>query len=131
MNSGGLFRFQEALRLVKTTGAPLTERQLKAFAASRPVSDITDVLAWMERLSAEKVDLPDWDGDTSDDISKAQLELARLLVLLVRKFELDPESAFLGAGEETRRWLHIACEKLERAEPFWEKWLRRLIRRRS
>jgi len=89
------------------------------------------MLAWMERLATEKINLPEWDGDSSDDISKAQMELARLLVVLVTRFDLDPEITLASAGEETGRWLDIAGQGEVRRAPLWRQWLRRPFGRRS
>lgn len=95
------------------------------------MEDIADMLTWMERLAAEKADLPEWDGDSSDDISRAQMELARLLIVLVTRFDLDPHVTFASAGEETARWLDVAGRRDVEKMPFWREWLRRPFGRRS
>lgn len=91
-----------------------TTAQLGIAAAQLDESDIADILDTMETLSREKDTVPDWDGDTQDDIARAQQLLARLLHMSVdRHGRLIAER--LAATDDLTK-LHLA-EVLRPAAP--------------
>jgi len=53
--------------------------QLETIAGKLGESDIADIIDTLRDLSAEKETVPDWDGDTWDDIFRAQTTLSTLL----------------------------------------------------
>lgn len=74
------------------------------------VLEIHDILAALDRLAREKAALPAWDGDTADDISRAQQFHAGLLQYADPKYRADIECGLESAEAETRRWVRLALD---------------------
>lgn len=62
-------------------------------------SDVFDIIAELDAMSLEKAAVPDWDGDTQDDIARAKETLAALLaqmtpchrdVIVARPHHVEP-----------------------------------------
>ncbi|MCB1499583.1 MAG: hypothetical protein KDK07_07300 [Bauldia sp.] len=50
----------------------IPEDRLAAIGRRCGESEIADIIAILDGLSAERADLPDWDGDSPADIGRAQ-----------------------------------------------------------
>ena len=82
-------RFQSIIAEVLGADAPLggspSVSQLALVAARLGDDDITDIRETLEALAAEKDSVPDWDGDTQDDIARAEATLFALLEMAIRQ----------------------------------------------
>jgi hypothetical protein len=100
--------FQRLLDETKGDGWPRTDVQLQQIVSKCGLADVADIVGWMEHLAAEKDALPDWDGDSSDDISNAQYLMAQLLLGLEVRFESEVSAALSSVSAETARWIDVA-----------------------
>ncbi|MGD9476674.1 hypothetical protein [Shinella sp. G-2] len=82
-------RFQLIIAEVLGPDAPLggspSASQLAVVAARLGDGDIADIRATLDDLAAEKDMVPDWDGDTQDDIARAEATLSQLLRMVARQ----------------------------------------------
>lgn len=74
------------------------------------VLEVQDILAKLDRLAREKAALPAWDGDSADDVSRAQQLHARLLQHVDAKYRADIERGLESGEEDTRRWVRLALD---------------------
>lgn len=75
-------RFRKLLNEVRGDATPFARPDNVALAGvgSRlAASDVIEILDELDRLARERDALPQWDGDTSDEIARWQEILARLL----------------------------------------------------
>jgi len=70
--------------------------------------DITDLLDALDQLAEEKAALPAWDGDSQDDISKAQELFALILAALPGELQPLVLEGLEQRSPETRAWLGLA-----------------------
>jgi hypothetical protein len=80
------------------------ERAGRALAAS----DVVDVLDELDSLARERDAVPDWDGDTSDDIARRQEVLTRLLAATSGVARQMVLSGAAGREPQTRQYVEIA-----------------------
>lgn len=62
-------------------GATPSFAQLERVAKQLGDSDVSDIRATLDELALELESVPDWDGDTQDDIFRAKTTLEKLLRL--------------------------------------------------
>lgn len=62
-------------------GATPSFAQLEAAAKQLGDSDVSDIRDTLDELALELESVPDWDGDTQDDIFRAKTTLEKLLRL--------------------------------------------------
>lgn len=74
------------------------------------VLEIRELIARLDILAREKATLPDWDGDTMDDISSAQSLYAKLLARVHPRYREDVEVGLQSPEKETRRWVRLALQ---------------------
>lgn len=86
-----------------------TER-LAAVAGQCGIDETTEIIDEIDALSREKQALPDWDGDTSDDISRAQETYAHILAMMPPDCRRNAARGLGSALADTRRWVVIALE---------------------
>ena len=58
---------------------PFPEEKISVVARRLDASDIFDILSELDILAGESAETPDWDGDTQDDIAKAEELFCRIL----------------------------------------------------
>jgi hypothetical protein len=73
---------------------PIPDAAIGVVATQCEPGDVDDVVAARDELAAEKSTLPEWDGDSRDDISRAQALFARLL--LAPRSDADREQSIGG-----------------------------------
>ncbi len=88
----------------------LTPEGLDAIAARLHAEDAADLLAALDALAVEKQAVPDWDGDTWDDIGHAQSLYASLLSRIADRFRVDVENGLASPHEQTRMWVRLALD---------------------
>jgi len=62
----------------------------------------------MDEVVREKSQTPAWDGDTCDDIARAQQLFARFLAAVPANMRAAVDSRLQDAARETRDWLALA-----------------------
>src|SRR3954468_23508880 len=78
-------RFQQLVADAKSglsPWEPFPEERIPSVACKLDPSDIADIIAELDQLAREKSETPSWDGDTQDDIARAQHLFARLLAFV-------------------------------------------------
>jgi len=83
-------------------------------AARCEATDITDLLNALDELAKEKSELPQWDGDTHDDIGRAQELFARILASVPLELRTLVETGLTERSEETRTWLRLALSEAKK-----------------
>ena len=68
------------------------------------------MIAELDALSAERAEVPSWDGDTADDICKAQELYAKILGMLGYDLVPDIAAGLQSQWPATRQWVVIALE---------------------
>ena len=105
-------RFQQLLADAKPGPfEPVPDTRISAIAASLQERDIAEVAAELENLAREKAATPDWDGDTRDDIARAQHLFARLLVAVPAALQAQVTAALVNASGETLDWVKVARDE--------------------
>ena len=74
------------------------------------IAEIEEVIARLDKLAAEKRALPDWDGDSQDDVAHTQRMLARILATVPERYEPVVRQGLASEEEETRRWVALALD---------------------
>jgi len=74
-------------------------------------SDITDIIGELDRLALEKDETPIADGDTHDDIAKAQHLFARLLACVPAPLMSQVTAGLTTATTQTRDWVALAFDE--------------------
>lgn len=74
------------------------------------VLEIRDILSTLESLGAQRAAMPEWDGDTADDISRVQQAYARLLQHADPKYRADIQRGLQSPEETTRAWVRLALD---------------------
>ena len=72
--------------------------------------EIDDALAILDGLAGEKAALPEWDGDSADDVSAAQATYMRILGHVVRELIPAVATGLRSPEADTRRWVTLAIE---------------------
>lgn len=85
-----------------------TAEQLTIVAAMLGESDVFDIIAELDAMSLEKAEVPDWDGDTQDDIARAQETLAALLAQMAPRYREMIVARLHQAEPLTRQYLELA-----------------------
>ncbi len=104
-------RFQQVIAAAKTGLAPwepLPEDRIPVVARELTASDIADVIGELDRLAVEKDETPAFDGDTLDDIARAQHLLARLLARVPAPLVSHVTAGLATATAQTRDWVALA-----------------------
>jgi hypothetical protein len=89
----------------------LPRDRLDAIAAQLQAEDVADIIAALDALAVEKDAVPDWDGDTWDDIGHVQSEYAVLLSRLADRFRAEVEHGLASPHEQTRMWVRLALDR--------------------
>jgi hypothetical protein len=89
---------------------PIPAERLAAIGRRCGEAEIAEVIAVLDELSAEREALPDWDGDSSDDIAKAQSSYASILGHVPGPRLPAVVVGLASASADTRRWLTLALE---------------------
>ncbi|WP_127144995.1 hypothetical protein [Pelagibacterium montanilacus] len=79
-------------------------------ARSCGLLEIEEVFVRLDRLAREKLALPQWDGDSSDDISEGQHFFAQVLAHVPDRYRDRVSELCRSADPETRRWVDVALE---------------------
>lgn len=87
-----------------------SEDRLQTMANQCGVFEIRDILSRLDILATERAAIPDWDGDTQDDISRAQKFHALVLARTGEKYRADVEAGLESEAEETRHWVRLALD---------------------
>jgi hypothetical protein len=87
---------------------PIPAERLAAIGRRCGEDEIAEVITILDGLSAEREALPDWDGDTSDDIAKAQSSYAAILEHVPGARLPAVAAGLASASPDTRRWLTLA-----------------------
>ncbi|KCZ90608.1 hypothetical protein HHI_13755 [Hyphomonas hirschiana VP5] len=87
------------------------EEALQRMANNCGVFEIRDVLFRLDELAAQRAAVPDWDGDTQDDIARVQEFYARALARVAGKYREDVAAGLASPEEETRRWVGLALDR--------------------
>jgi hypothetical protein len=107
-------RFQQLLADAKSGLAPwepFPEERIPAVAGKLDASDIADIIAELDQLAREKSETPSWDGDTQDDITRAQHLLARLLAFVPTPLAEYVTDSVAIATDQTRDWVTLALRE--------------------
>lgn len=72
--------------------------------------DIPDIIAALDDLAIAKSELPQWDGDSADDISSAQHRHSAILQLLLEQNRSAVEAGLSSPHEQTRMWVRLALD---------------------
>lgn len=103
-------RFQHVLMDVLPERRPwerLTNEHLARAARLLDERDISDIIGELDALSTEKGEVPDWDGDTQDDIARTQEVLTALLGQLSASHRSVIESQLDAVQPLTRQYLEL------------------------
>ena len=73
--------------------------------------EVKDILLRLQELSEEKENIEEWDGDSQDDIWRAQKNFSELLQLLVGKYPKEVALGLKSHSQEARFWVANAFEK--------------------
>lgn len=104
-------RFQQIIAAVLQgahPGATLSGAQLARVAEALDAADIDAVVDTLDALSVEKHALPDWDGDSQDDIARAQETLMHLLAALAPRHRALIARRRDAVAPLTRQYLDLA-----------------------
>jgi hypothetical protein len=104
-------RFQTLIADAKAGSAPwetLPQDRIPAIARALTAADITDIVAELDALAQEKSATPDWDGDTRDDIARAQQLFAQLITAVPVSLRATVDKELEHASGETRDWVALA-----------------------
>jgi hypothetical protein len=104
-------RFQELIRDAIPDRGPydaFPEAAAARIAAQCSAADVGEIIGELERLSAEKSDLPDWDGDSSDLIARSQELLARILSAVPDRLLPAVTEGLSSRDELARRYVELA-----------------------
>ncbi|MFN7056695.1 hypothetical protein [Hyphomonas sp.] len=74
------------------------------------VAEIRELIRRLDILAREKATVPDWDGDTMDDIARFQSLYASLLARVHPRYRDDVEAGLQSPEEETHRWVRLALD---------------------
>jgi hypothetical protein len=86
------------------------EARLQKMAENCRLLEVRDMLARLDTLAAQREATEAWDGDTQDDIARAQTFFARVLARVAPQYRADVARGLESAEEETRRWVQLALD---------------------
>jgi len=89
-------------------GASPTEIELDAIAAALGATDLGEIIDALDELSREKDRLPDWDGDSQDDVARAQEVFTAILLRMAPNHGAAIAARLPGVEPLTRRYLDLA-----------------------
>ncbi len=90
---------------------PDAER-LQAMADTCRLMEVRDMISQLDGLAAQRDAAEDWDGDTQDDIARAQRFYAMVLARVPAPYRDDVARGLESHEEETRRWVRLALDGL-------------------
>jgi hypothetical protein len=93
--------------------AATTRTSIPAIATRCESSDVSDLLDALDDLAREKAKLPDWDGDSYDDIARAQELFASIIAALPALLRTLALQGLEARDEETRSWVRLALKEHE------------------
>jgi hypothetical protein len=76
---------------------PFPEDKISMVAHRLDASDIADIFSELDILAQERNKTPDWDGDTQDDIAKAEELFCRILASVPEHLLPDVEAGQMRA----------------------------------
>ena len=105
-------RFRTILAGAKRDGpwSTLSEAQLDDVATQLDAADVAEIIDALDQLSREKAAVPDWDGDTQDDIAQAQETFARILSRMKGEHRGLIEAGLTAREPLTRVYLALALD---------------------
>lgn len=74
------------------------------------VIEIRDLLQRLDELADDRIDAPEWDGDTQDDIARLQKFYGQVLARVDARYRTDVEAGLASSREETRNWVRLALD---------------------
>ena len=108
-------RIRAQLREAKADLSPwdaIPEDRLAAIGRRCGEAEVAEILAILDGLSAERAALPAWDGDTSDDIARAQSAYATILGHVPPACLPAVAAGLASPSADSRRWLALALEAI-------------------
>ena len=103
-------RFRKLLSEAGVGAGPFarpTDAALEQAGSALAASDVVDVLDELDSLARERDTVPDWDGDTSDDIARWQETLTRLLAASSGATRQALLSSIADREPQTRQYVEI------------------------
>lgn len=104
-------RFRKLLSEASVGAGPFMrpdDAALEQVGSALTASDVADVLDELDSLARERDAVPDWDGDTSDDIARWQETLTRLLAASSGTARQALLSGTTGREPQTCQYVEIA-----------------------
>src|SRR5690606_33345854 len=81
-----------------------SDEQVRDIGGQCGVAEIGDIIARLDALARDKDALPDWDGDSQDDIARAQQLFARILAAAPARYTDDIRGGLDSPELQTREW---------------------------
>ncbi|MCB1497464.1 MAG: hypothetical protein KDJ86_16915 [Bauldia sp.] len=88
----------------------IPEARLATVAERCGPQEVAEIVTELERLAEEKAQSPDWDGDASDDIWRAQKMYADILGRVDPAFLGDVAKGFASPAGDARIWVALGLE---------------------
>lgn len=82
-----------------------------SIAAECGADEIREIIARLDQLAAARREVPEWDGDASDDVWRAQQGWSGVLAALVPRFPHEVGAALASPERETRFWGALAIQQ--------------------
>lgn len=103
-------RFRSLLAEVMTNGpwSVPSDSQLDSVAARLDAADIADLIDALDDLSREKEALPDWDGDSQDDVARVQEIYTRILRAMTDRHRAGIQARLGSCEPLTAQYLALA-----------------------
>lgn len=74
------------------------------------VAEIEKIVERLDKLAQEKDALPDWDGDSQDDVARAQSFFAHMLAAVPERYAEDVRCGLQSPELQTRIWVGLALD---------------------
>ena len=108
-------RFQQLIVQARDGAPPWvaatpSDEKVAWIAGQLTAPDVADILEWFDGLAMAKDELPDWDGDSRDDISRAQEFGAQLIAALPGHLRPLAKEGLSSRHEQTRMWVKLALD---------------------
>lgn len=81
------------------------------------VAEIREVIERLDTLAREKNALPEWDGDSQDDVSRAQFFFARVLAAVPDRYLEEVRRGLDSPDAQTRARVELALQWREKSGP--------------
>jgi hypothetical protein len=75
------------------------------------LEEVKDILQKLQELAEERKNIEEWDGDSQDDIGRAQMNFSELLQLLITRYPKEIALGLKIQNQEARYWVAAAFEK--------------------